>query len=142
MYFTILISCFIPNVLSYCHCGKYVRRNNHATSRIYQGTDVLEGRFPWQLLLMLEFASSWKSKSQYLGGAVLISRRHVLTASHNFYMEQKWNSYEILIIINECPSVSCHLITQKPDHQFWWNFACSLGICRPRFMYSFSSYYP
>ena len=98
MYFTILISCFIPNVLSYCHCGKYVRRNNHATSRIFQGTDVLEGRFPWQLLLMLEFASSWKSKFQYLGGAVLISRKHVLTASHNFYMEQKSNQYEVLTI--------------------------------------------
>ena len=28
----------------------------------------------------------------------------------------------ILIIIDECPSVSCNAISPKPDHQFWWNF--------------------
>ena len=79
-------------MLSFCHCGRYVRRNNHATRRIYQGKDVLEGRFPWQILLILEFASqSWNKNSEYIGGAVLISRRHVLTAAHNFYMEQPWN---------------------------------------------------
>ena len=32
------------------------------------------------------------------------------------------SSFEILIIINECPSVSCPRFSQKLNHQFWWNF--------------------
>ena len=86
MHLLILFSNLVSFVLSYCHCGKYVKRNDVASSRIYHGTDVMEGRFPWQLLMTIEFFSN--NNSEYLSGAVLISKRHVLTAAHMFYMEE------------------------------------------------------
>ena len=82
----ILFSSLMPSILCYCHCGKYVKRTNGAKSRIYQGTDVMEGRFPWQILMTIEFFSN--NQSEYISGAVLISKRHVLTAAHMFYMNQ------------------------------------------------------
>ena len=93
MYLLILFLSLMPSIL--CYCGKYVKRNNVAKHRIYQGKDVLQGRFPWQLHMTLEFASqnSTYTDYEYLGGAVLISRRHVLTAAHNFYLEEPNNPY-------------------------------------------------
>ena len=49
----LLIFYFNSNVESYCHCGKFVTRGSKATSRIYKGKDVPEGRFPWQLYLSI-----------------------------------------------------------------------------------------
>ena len=81
-----LIFCLNANVESYCHCGKFVTRGSKATSRIYKGKDVPEGRFPWQLYLSIEFIDFGKrSDFEYTGGAVLISKRHVLSAAHNFF---------------------------------------------------------
>ena len=95
MYLLILFLSLMPSILCYCYCGKYVKRNNVDKPRIYQGKDVLQGRFPWQLHMTLEFASqnSTYTDYEYLGGAVLISRRHVLTAAHNFYLEEPNNPY-------------------------------------------------
>ena len=81
-----LILSIISNVASYCHCGRFVRRGSGATSRIYKGNDVLEGRFPWQLFLIIEFFDfGIRSDVEYIAGAVLISKRHALTAAHNFF---------------------------------------------------------
>ena len=87
MYFKLfLILCLISNVSSYCHCGKFVRRSSEVKSRIYKGKDVQEGRFPWQLFLIIEFFEFGKrSDFEYIAGAVLISKRHALTAAHNFF---------------------------------------------------------
>ena len=85
-----LFLCIIFTVESYCHCGRFVRRGLEATSRIYKGKDVLEGRFPWQLFLIIEFFEFGKrSDFEYIGGAVLISKRHALTAAHNFFHHDK-----------------------------------------------------
>ena len=84
--FILLILCIVSSVSSYCHCGRYVRRGSESTSRIYKGKDVLQGRFPWQLFLIIEFFEFGKrSDFEYIAGAVLISKRHVLTAAHNFF---------------------------------------------------------
>ena len=93
MHLMILLSSLVSSIYSYCNCGRYVKNNN--TARIYQGKDVLQGRFPWQLHMTLEFASqsSTDTNYEYMGGAVLISRRHVLTAAHHFYMERPNNPY-------------------------------------------------
>ena len=81
-----LILCLISNVACYCHCGRFVRRSSEAKSRIYKGKDVPEGRFPWQLFLIIEFFEFGKrSDVEYIAGAVLISKRHALTAAHNFF---------------------------------------------------------
>ena len=95
MHLMILLSSLVPSIYCYCHCGRYVRNYSTATARIYQGKDVLQGRFPWQLHMTLEFASqsSKNTNYEYMGGAVLISRRHVLTAAHNFYLEEPNNPY-------------------------------------------------
>ena len=95
MHLLILFPFLLPSILCYCHCGRYVKRNNVATSRIYQGKDVLEGRFPWQLYMTLEFVSqsSTNTNYEYYAGAVLISKRHVLTAAHNFYLDQPNEPY-------------------------------------------------
>ena len=80
-----LTLCLISNVACYCHCGRFVR-SSEAKSRIYKGKDVPEGRFPWQLYLIIEFIDFGKrSDFEYTGGAVLISKRHALSAAHNFF---------------------------------------------------------
>ena len=89
--FLFLILCLISNVACYCHCGRFVRRSSEAKSRIYNGKDVLEGRFPWQLFLIIEFFEFGKrSDYEYIAGAVLISKRHALTAAHNFFFGRGW----------------------------------------------------
>ena len=47
----------------------------------------------------------------------------------------------ILIIINECPSVSCPVTSQKPHNQFWWYFAWCLGMFWGWFMESFMKFH-
>ena len=88
--FLFLISCLISNVACYCHCGRFVRRGSDPKSRIYKGIHVPEGRFPWQLYLIIEFFDFGKrSDFEYIAGAVLISKRHALTAAHNFFHHDK-----------------------------------------------------
>ena len=83
--------CLTSNVETYCHCGKFVRRGSESKNRIYKGIDVPEGRFPWQLYLIIEFFDFGKrSDFEFIAGAVLISKRHALTAAHNFFFGRGW----------------------------------------------------
>ena len=36
----------------------------------------------------------------------------------------------------------CPGFTLNPTHQFWWNFACGLGMHRGRFLESFRNFHP
>ena len=74
-----------------CKCGyhKYSKAKdptkdlispNHTNpSRIWQGWDAPDDRFPWQVLITM--ASVPPSKTTFCGG-VVISKYHILTAAH------------------------------------------------------------
>ena len=62
-----------------CDCGVTKKTKN---SRIFKGKDTTPYQFPWQVWIEVDFIARDRIVQQ---GGVLISKGHILTASHIFY---------------------------------------------------------
>ena len=65
------------------NCGNGTKDSN---TRIYKGQDSSWNSAPWHIFLVITFPQKHPNKdSKQAGGGVLISEKHILTASHVFY---------------------------------------------------------
>ena len=67
-----------------CDCGIIPKGVTKKTknSRIFKGKDATPYQFPWQVWIEVDFIARDRIVQQ---GGVLISKGHILTASHIFY---------------------------------------------------------
>ena len=67
-----------------CECGIPLSPSNKASknARIFNGKDATPTQFPWQVLLEIKAKING---STLFGGAVLVSKKHILASAHAFY---------------------------------------------------------
>ena len=66
-----------------CDCGIMPKEPKMTkNSRIFKGKDASPNQFPWQVWIEVDFIARDRIWQQ---GGVLISKGHILTASHIFY---------------------------------------------------------
>ena len=69
----------------YCkkNCGNVKKDSN---IRIYKGLEATFNSAPWHIFLFITFPEKHPNKdSKQVGGGVLISEKHILSAAHLFY---------------------------------------------------------
>ena len=67
-----------------CECGIPLSASKKApkNARIFNGQDATQMQFPWQVLLEIKAKING---STLFGGAVLVSKKHILASAHAFY---------------------------------------------------------
>ena len=63
-----------------CECGIPLSASKNA--RIFNGLDAAQMQFPWQVLLEIKAKING---STIFGGAVLVSKKHILASAHAFH---------------------------------------------------------
>ena len=66
-----------------CECGIPLSASKNA--RIFNGKDATQMQFPWQVLLEIKAKING---STLLGGAVLVSKKHILASAHAFHDQE------------------------------------------------------
>ena len=66
-----------------CDCGIPLSASKKApkNARIFNGRDATRMQFPWQVLLEIKARGNG---STLFGGAVLVSKKHILASAHAF----------------------------------------------------------
>ena len=78
----------IPIPAEKCECGRAEsnqRVDALTNARIFKGKEVIQKQYPWQMLIHMKFKNIAGEMGYKEVGGTLISRKHVLTAAHNFY---------------------------------------------------------
>ena len=70
---------FIALLIILCHQSDGQPNSN---ARIFRGSDATMNKFPWHIYITVKFPSLG---SNYNGGGVLISMKHILTVAHLFF---------------------------------------------------------
>ena len=70
---------FIALLIILCHQSDGQPNSN---ARIFRGSDAAMNKFPWHIYITVKFPSLG---SNYNGGGVLISMKHILTVAHLFF---------------------------------------------------------
>ena len=67
-----------------CECGIPLpaSKKTQNNARIFNGQDAAPMQFPWQVFLEIKAKING---STVFGGAVLVSKKHILTSAHAFY---------------------------------------------------------
>ena len=67
-----------------CECGIPLSpsKKTSKNARIFNGKDATQMQFPWQVLLEIKAKING---STLFGGAVLVSKKHILASAHAFY---------------------------------------------------------
>ena len=67
-----------------CECGIPLSLSKKApkNARIFNGQDATQMQFPWQVLLEIKAKING---STLFGGAVLVSKKHILASPHAFH---------------------------------------------------------
>ena len=71
-----------------CECGIPLpaSKKTQNNARIFNGQDAAPNQFPWQVLLDIKAKINAKNSTiTVFGGAVLVSKKHILTSAHAFY---------------------------------------------------------
>ena len=78
-----------------CECGRpEIHLSDTSTNaRIFKGKEAIRKQFPWQILIHMKFKNVRGEEENTMSGGTLISRKHVLTAAHNFYDEEDMTKY-------------------------------------------------
>ena len=67
--------------------------NTSTNARVFKGKEAIRKQFPWQILIHMKFKNVRGEEENTMSGGTLISRKHVLTAAHNFYDEEDMTKY-------------------------------------------------
>ena len=67
-----------------CECGipLSASKKTSKNARIFNGKDATQMQFPWQVLLEIKAKING---STIFGGAVLVSKKHILASAHAFH---------------------------------------------------------
>ena len=83
-----------------CECGIPLpaSKKTQNNARIFNGKDAAPKQFPWQVFFEIKVKKDDNSIDYSAGGAVLVSKKHILTCAHAFYdkIGKRYFSYELL----------------------------------------------
>ena len=69
-----------------CECGRpEISLSEASNARVFKGKEAIQKQIPWQIMIQMKFKDLAGEDDNSISGGTLISRKHVLTAAHNFF---------------------------------------------------------